>query len=139
MMDTVSAGPLPPPEILQGYEQACPGLAKRIIELTEIQGAHRRLMEERALEAQVEGMRRQFQEARLGQILAAAVALLALASGTFVAVHGQPWPGALLGVAGLTGIFSAFLAGRDRDESPVSEEPARKTPPKRKPKVAREK
>jgi len=139
MMDTGPAGPLPPPQILEGYEQACPGSAKRIIELTEIQSAHRRLMEERALEAQVEGMRRQFQEARLGQILAVAVTLLALGSGTFIVLHGQPWPGALLGIVGLGGIFSAFLGGRDRDESPTPEAPAKKRAPKRKPKVAREK
>lgn len=96
-------------------------------------------MEERALEAQVEGMRRQFQEARLGQILAVAVAALALGGGTFIAVQGQPWPGALLGIVGLSGIFTAFLAGRGREESPTLQEPAKKRAPKRKPKIGREK
>lgn len=139
MMDIGSAGPLPPPQILQEYEQASPGSAKRIIELTEIQGAHRRLMEERALEAQVEGMRRQFREARLGQILAVVITALAVGCGTFIAVQGQPWPGALLGIVGLGGIFSAFLKGPERDESPTPQEPVKKRAPKRKPKVAREK
>ena len=139
MMESGLAGPLPPPQILEGYERACPGSAKRIIELTEIQGAHRRLLEERALEAQLEGMRRQFQEARLGQVLAVVVAVLFLGSGTYIAVQGHPWPGALLGIVGLSGIFTAFLKGPDRDESPTPQEPARKRAPKRKPKVAREK
>ncbi len=139
MMDSTPEGPLPPPQILEGYEQACPGSAKRIIELTEIQGAHRRLMEERALEAQLEGMRRQFQEARLGQVLAVVVAVLFLGAGTYIAVHGQPWPGALLGILGLGGVFTSFLKGPDRDESPTPQEPARKRAPKRKPKVTREK
>jgi uncharacterized membrane protein len=139
MMETGFAGPLPPPEILEGYERACPGSAKRIIELTEIQGAHRRLMEQRALEAQLEGMRRQFQEARLGQVLAVAVAVLFLGSGTFIAVQGHPWPGALLGIVGLSGIFTAFLRVSDRNESPTPQEPVKKRAAKRKPKVVREK
>lgn len=89
-------------------------------------------MEQRALEAQVEGMRRQFQEAGRGQILSAVLATLG--SGAFLAAQGQPWPGALLGIVGISGIFAAFLAGRDRDESPAPHEPTRKRVPKRKPK-----
>jgi len=139
MTEPGPTGPLPPPEILEGYEQACPGAARRILELTEIQGAHRRLMEERALEAQVEGMRRQFREARLGQILAIVLAALALACGTFIVIHGQPWPGALLGIVSLGAIFGAFLRGPDRDESPTPPWPAKKRPPKRKPPIGREK
>jgi uncharacterized membrane protein len=139
MMDSTSEGPLPPPQILEGYEQVSPGSAKRIIELTEIQGAHRRLMEERALEAQLEGMRRQFQEARLGQVLAVVVAILFLGAGTYIAIQGHPWPGTLLGIVGLCGAFTAFLGGSDRDESPTPQEPIKKRAPKRKPKVGREK
>jgi hypothetical protein len=63
----------------------------------------------------------------------------ALGTGTFMGVQGQLWAGALLGIAGLGGIFTAFLKGRDRDESPTPLEPVKKRGPKRKPKIGREK
>lgn len=59
-------GPLPPPEILQGYEAAFPGAAERILRMAEDQGAHRRDMEKQALGIQKEGIHCEFAEARLG-------------------------------------------------------------------------
>ena len=39
------AGPLPPPEILAGYEEVLPGAAQRIFALTEGQAKHRQELE----------------------------------------------------------------------------------------------
>jgi uncharacterized membrane protein len=57
--------------------------------MAEQQGEHRRNMEQRALEAQIEGMHRQFDEARRGQVFAFCVAVLFLAGGTYTISHGQ--------------------------------------------------
>nr|DAR22085.1 MAG TPA: putative membrane protein [Caudoviricetes sp.] len=39
------SGPIPPPEILSGYEQIHPGFADRIISMAEKQSAHRQGLE----------------------------------------------------------------------------------------------
>lgn len=43
------SSPLPPPEVLHAYEKAQPGLVQKIIEITEIQGKHRRELELKSL------------------------------------------------------------------------------------------
>ena len=43
------SGPLPPPSILQGYEQACQGAAGRIIKLAEDQSGHRQKIENKVI------------------------------------------------------------------------------------------
>jgi len=105
-------GPLPPPQILLGYEQALPGAAHCIIEMAQAQGAHRRALESRELEAQVEGMRSQFSEARLGQVFAFCVSALFLLCGTYTINQGHPWPGSFLGTLGVSGIVTTFIRGR---------------------------
>jgi uncharacterized membrane protein len=127
-------GPLPHPEILAGYEEACPGAALRIIQMAEDEGRSRRALEAKAVDAQVEGMRRQFWEARLGQIFAFSIAALFLGCGTYIATLGQPWAGALFGGIGLGGIVTTFIAGRTRvtqeptgdDQSPKAHVPAKR-------------
>lgn len=39
------SGPLPPPSVLQQYEEVCPGAAERILRLAEGQSKHRQQME----------------------------------------------------------------------------------------------
>ncbi len=129
------AGPLPPPEALAGYEEVCPGAALRIIQMAEEEGRSRRALEAKAVDAQVEGMRRQFFEARLGQVFAFLIATLFLGCGTYVATLGQPWAGALFGGIGLGSIVTTFVVGRARGaHEPVeaSEPPKPQVPGKRK-------
>ena len=44
-----SSGPLPPPSILRGYEDALPGSPERIMKLVENEADHRHKMDERQL------------------------------------------------------------------------------------------
>ena len=110
-------GPLPPPGILKGYEETCPGAADRLIRMAEEQGEHRRRMEDWALDAQREGMRSEFAEARLGQVFAFAISALFLSCGTFAALHGQPWVGTIFGAFGIGGIVTTFIKGRTAAQS----------------------
>jgi uncharacterized membrane protein len=125
------AGPLPPPQLLLGYEQACPGSAERIIEMAEKEGIHRRSLEQSQVDWQIEAMRRQFAEARVGQFLAFGVTALFLGCGTYIAVSGQPWAGALFGGIGLGGIVTTFILGRTRDsgQNPESDKAPKQTRP----------
>lgn len=123
-------GPLPPPSLLKGYEEVCPGAAKQIIEMAQAQSAHRRQTENDMHAAMVEDMRRSYQENRRGQICAVIVVLAFLVAGVYVAVSGHPWPGALLGGlggggVGLQTIINAFLrrhselSGDEKPKAPV--------------------
>lgn len=111
-------GPLPPPGILEEYEKICPGTAAKVIDAAHAEGLHRQNLESRALDANIEAMRRQYAEARLGQVFALIIALAFVLVGAYVAVHGQPWSGTILGGVGLGGIVTAFIVGRNRQETP---------------------
>lgn len=110
--------PFPPPELLRGYEQVCPGGADRIIRIAEAEGGHRRQMEQNEFAAQVESMRRGYREGRLGQIFAFSIATIFLVGGSYVATHGQPWAGRVFGSVGIASIVSTFIWGRTRKKEP---------------------
>jgi uncharacterized membrane protein len=46
-------GAIPPPEILRGFEELVPGTAARLIALAEDESAHRRQVENKALDANI--------------------------------------------------------------------------------------
>lgn len=128
-METSFAGPLPPPGILKGYEESCPGAAERIIHMAEAQGDHRRAIEVKMTDAAVEEMRRGFGEARVGQICALLISLAFLFVGAYVSIHGQPFVGGVLGTMGLSGIVANFIRGREKSSPPetsIPEPPTRK-------------
>ncbi|MBI5193234.1 MAG: hypothetical protein HZA08_07325 [Nitrospirae bacterium] len=50
----------------------------------------------------------------LGQIFAAGIGILAIVAGSYVAMNGQPWAGATIATAGLTGLAAVFLIGRTK-------------------------
>ena len=70
---------------------------------------HRQKQEERFVEMQAEGMRRQFYEARTGQAFAFLISAMFLLVGAYVAVQGQSWVGGVLGTMGISGIAANFL------------------------------
>ena len=102
--------------------------------MAEEEGKSRRDLETKAIDAQVEAMRRQFTEARFGQVFAFVIAVLFLGCGTYVATLGQPWAGALFGGIGLGGVVTTFIVGRSQTPAEPKEEDTRKKlpPPKTK-------
>ncbi len=96
------SGPLPPPSLLEQYEQCVPGAGERIIRLTEAQGDHRRLMEKTVVN-------RTFSEARFGQVCAVLVALAGIGAAAYVAVSGHEIAGSILGGSTMAMIVTAFL------------------------------
>jgi uncharacterized membrane protein len=91
--------------------------------MAEEQGRHRREMESKAADYEFSKMRRKSWEKVLGQICALVVTLSFIGSGVYLATHGQPWPGAVLGggVVGLQALVATFIRGRQREskEKPV--------------------
>ena len=128
--ETRFIGPLPPPSLLRDYDLVCPGAGERIIAMTEEQGRHRREIEKTLAAASVEEMRRNFMQARIGQVFAFLVSLGFLSTGAYVSVSGQPWVGALLGAMGISGIVGSFLNGpserKTQSPPPVAEGKSKK-------------
>jgi len=129
-MQPASPAPLPPPNILEHYERVCPGASDRIIGMAESEAEHRRGIENRAVDADIEAMRRQFSEARLGQVFAFLISIAFIVAGTYVVVvKGQTAAGLLLSAVGLGSIVTTFIWGRTKKEEskpPQQEPPAHK-------------
>lgn len=95
------SGPLPHPELLQGYEDTCPGAAERILSMAEKQADHRRAMETRN---HTQGANRE----RLGMVLGFVVAMSAIWGGVYLIRSGFQAEGLtsiILALAGLVGVF----------------------------------
>jgi uncharacterized membrane protein len=106
------AGPLPPPEILAKYEQLMPGIAERLMALTETEASHRRLLENKSLDAQIEAFKKESSEIRLGQVLAFVIGTITIISGAYTSVNGAEIAGSLIGTGGVIGLVTAFIYGR---------------------------
>jgi hypothetical protein len=83
-------------------------------------------LENRTADAQIDGMKREFEEARVGQICAWSISIAFLIAGSFVAIRGQPWVGALFGGMGVSGIVANFIQGKKRQDAPP--EPQQRSP-----------
>ncbi len=106
------SSPLPPPEILQKYEQIHPGLINEILELTKIQNEHRRQLESKNLEAQIIHQQKRDLETKLGQWFAFIISLVAIAGSIYTALQGHEGVAAVIGGVGLTGLVARFIDGR---------------------------
>jgi len=60
-------GPLPPPEMLQRYEEIHPGTAERVLQQFERETQHRHAIEQKIVDAQLEAQRAEIPAFRLGQ------------------------------------------------------------------------
>lgn len=125
-------GPIPPPQILAGYENLLPGAADRIISMAEKETYHRQMMEKKALDSEINGLKHEASDTRRGQYCGLLIGITAILSGTYTSVNGYPWAGSFIGVGGVIGLVSAFIAGRNtkpsNDESQSTKEivPAQK-------------
>ena len=104
------SGPIPPPDLLERYNQIIPEGADRILKMAEKQSAHRQKIEKQAV---IGGTILSY----FGVFCAACIALGALYFGYKLIENGHTTPGAILGGGGLTGLVAAFIYGtRSRRE-----------------------
>lgn len=96
------SGPIPPPEILEHYNQIIPGAAERIMEWTETQTRHRQELESESLKADIA-------EKRRGQHYALVIALAALVAAVICAWLGFPWASGVIAVATFGAIGTASV------------------------------
>jgi uncharacterized membrane protein len=100
-LTSMYSGPIPPPEYLTLYEKMVPGIAKRFLEEPHFEAEHRRNLERKMIEAQIE-------LAKKGQLIASMLAG-ACVVGSFAAIffgHNLWGLGALLlSIGGFVGVF----------------------------------
>ena len=99
------SGPIPPPAILQEYNNISPDCAERIIKYAEVEAEHRRKVE-------IFTIKTEMLEIRLGQIFGFLIGITTILSGTYAAINGAQIAGSLIGTGGVIGLVTAFITGR---------------------------
>jgi uncharacterized membrane protein len=98
------AGPLPPPVVLEKYNQIVPGAADRIIAMAENQSQHRRELESTVIGSEIAN-------SRLGLHYGLIIGLTAIIGGVICIMAGHETGGSIIGGAGLSGLVGVFVYG----------------------------
>lgn len=101
---TQFTGPLPPPEILQRYNEATPEAADRILTMAEKQASHRQSIETRIINAES-------RDSLLGLIFGFLIGLIIISWGGYCIAKGFPVSGSLLSLSGLSSLVGTFIYG----------------------------
>lgn len=115
ILQAISAfqGPLPPPEILAGYEEISPGFADRIMAMAEKQQEHR-------IRLETSMVRRQLNQKSFGQLIGFVITIVILSAVVYLAIEGHDWLAGILGTTTLLGIGHIFVLGvRASNNKPV--------------------
>ena len=104
-IETRFSGPLPLPEILEGYNRVVPGAAERILAMAEADAKHQREMESAALTAEDAYTKR-------GQLLGFILAIFALSTALAALYLGSPTVAGVIGGTTVVGLVSVFVIGR---------------------------
>ena len=103
-VESVFAGPMPPPATLAAYNAIVPDAAERILKMAEAQALHRHQLEATAIRSDA-------RQAILGLCFGLVVTLAMLAVAAYIAALGQTIGGALLGGAAVVQLAGVFVYG----------------------------
>ena len=101
---TTWQGPIPPPDILQGYEDIVPGAAERLLQMAEAQSAHRIQLEKAVVAGDIKSG---YWGLAAGFILSA----LVIGGGIYLIATGHDWAGSVLIGLNLIGLAGVFVYG----------------------------
>ncbi|HEU4559450.1 MAG TPA: DUF2335 domain-containing protein [Longimicrobium sp.] len=99
------SGPVPPPDLLAEYELIVPGAAKYFFEALERQSLHRQEMERTAFATAI-------RHERMGMWLAFVIAMVVIASGTFLIHEDKDPQGLSLIVVTMASLCEVFVYSR---------------------------
>lgn len=95
-------GPLPPPELLKGYEEILPGASERILKMAEKQQEHRMHIEKTIVE-------RQTKQSGYGQIWGGLLATLFGLIALFLGYKGHDVLAGIIGTTTIIGLATIFV------------------------------
>ncbi|WP_446786960.1 DUF2335 domain-containing protein [Macellibacteroides fermentans] len=103
-------GPLPPPEILNGYESVLPGASERILKMAEKQQEHRIDVERMIVD-------RQTKQSGFGQIWGGCLAVLFGVIACILGYTGHDWLAGIIATSTIIGLATIFVLNRKAKES----------------------
>jgi len=109
---TVFSGPIPPAELLAGYNKIIPDGADRIMKMAEDQSKYRMEIERIVIESQEK-------QGKKGQMFAFGLGAIGMISSTLIAIFGAPWVAAVIGGSTLGTLVVAFLRGKKEMEKDI--------------------
>jgi uncharacterized membrane protein len=101
------AGPLPPPNILRGYDEIVPGAAERILTMAENQQSHRMHLESSVIEENCKSQRR-------GLNFGFVIAMTVILGGFFLIFKGKDITGIISVVLALVSLVGLFIYGKEK-------------------------
>lgn len=104
MVSTQYQGPIPPPEVLRGFEDICSGSADRIITMAEMQSSHRQDIEKKVVASKTG-------DSRIGLYLAFIVVVISFIGGMFLIAFGKGPAGLTIMAGVLVALVSVFIYG----------------------------
>lgn len=103
------AGPVPHPRILEAYNRILPGSAEKIFKDFEEETYHRREIEKKIVDAQIEGQGAGIKERKRGQNWAGILVVLLIISATVCALNGAESYAKIIGGTTIVGLAVAFI------------------------------
>jgi len=103
------SGPIPPPEVLSGYNTIVPNGAERIAAMAEKQAAHRINIEDFAVK---EG----FKQSGRGQIYGFILGLVALLVAVWLGSQGHDWLGGVIATTTIGAFLTAFVLDKKQSK-----------------------
>ena len=98
------SGPLPPPAMLQQYNEIEPGLADRIVKMAEGQSAHRKDLESKVISSDIKN-------SRLGIICGLSVVMACITGAVLTSIFGNQYVAGALGLGSLGTLAGTFIYG----------------------------
>ncbi|MBW1721272.1 MAG: DUF2335 domain-containing protein [Deltaproteobacteria bacterium] len=99
------AGPIPPPDLLKGYDDIIPGAAERILRMAEEEAAYAHRMNQLTLELSAKEVKR-------GQVSGFGVAIAAFIVATVALFLGLEKAAMTIGGTTIVGLVTVFVTGR---------------------------
>lgn len=96
------SGPIPPPQMLQQYNNIVPDAAERIIRMAEKQSDHRIALERKVINSNVN-------KSYIGMILAAIIAIYGLYVAKEISINGNPWAAGIIAALDIGGLISVAI------------------------------
>ncbi len=96
------SGPIPPPQILQQYNNIVPDAAERIIRMAEKQSDHRMGLERKVVDSNII-------RSYLGIFIAAVIAVYGLYIAKEISINGNPWAAGIIAALDLGGLISVAI------------------------------
>lgn len=99
------SGPIPPPEILRGYNEIVSNGAERIMAMAEKQSNHRMQLEDLVI-------REELRQSRVGQIFGFILGIVGLGLATLLAILGHEVIAGIFGTTIILGLVTVFVLGK---------------------------